>query len=158
VTALVVAGAAAIVTVLCLARVRRAFLVVVVAGSSMWPAYRPGDRVLVRRAAAHRIRRGQVVVLRYPDRAGRRSPRSTGSVPDRPLWIIKRAVALPGDPYPVPASPGPRVPVGWLAVHGDNAAASDDSRKFGLVPAGSVLGTVVRRMTWAGSSDLSQRT
>jgi signal peptidase I len=82
--------------------------------------------VLVRRTSLARIRSGQLVVLRRP------GPQS---------WIIKRAAALPGEAWR--DSP---VPAGWLAVLGDNPDSSADSREFGLVPAGSLLGAVVRRL------------
>jgi len=110
--------------------VRRRLVVVVVEGPSMLPTLQPGDRVLVRRTSLARIRSGQVVVLRRP------GPQA---------WMIKRAAAVPGEPWddrPVPA--------GWLAVLGDNPDSSADSREFGLVPAASVLGAVVRHLPPAG--------
>jgi signal peptidase I len=112
----------------CLAWVRSRLVVVVVEGSSMLPTLRPGDRVLVRRTSIGRIRAGQIVVLRRTQ-----------------SWIIKRAAALPGEPW----CEAP-VPPGWLAVLGDNEASSADSREFGLVPAASVLGAVVRRLSTRG--------
>ena len=51
---------------------RRRFVVVEVDGISMRPTYEPGDRVLVRRCGADRVRRGQVVAVR---RMGPRSAR-----------------------------------------------------------------------------------
>jgi type IV secretory pathway protease TraF len=39
---------------------------------------------------------------------------------------------------------GVRIPDGWFAVLGDNAANSLDSRTFGLVPADCLLGVMVR--------------
>lgn len=62
------------------------------------------------------VRAGDVVVARRPDR------------PD--LLLIKRAVR--------------REPGGWW-LEGDNRNASDDSRLFGVVPDGLVLGRVVAR-------------
>lgn len=90
---------------------RRALVLVTVAGESMLPALRPGDRVLVRRT--RRLRPGQVVVLAYG-----------------PEWLVKRIAAV---------SPG------HVVVLGDNAGSSVDSRSFGAVPVGSVLGVEVRR-------------
>ncbi|WP_262403066.1 S26 family signal peptidase, partial [Actinomadura sp. CNU-125] len=46
---------------------RRRFAVIDVSGASMEPAFRTGDRVLVRRVPPRRVRRGDVVVLRAPD-------------------------------------------------------------------------------------------
>jgi signal peptidase I len=116
---------------------RRRLLLVTVEGTSMTPTYSPGDRLLVRRVAFAALRRGDAVVLRPP-----------GAVPPGdPRYLVKRAAALPGDPVPagVPAD-GPVVPAGRLAVLGDNAPGSADSRAMGLLPAGSVVGVVVRRM------------
>jgi nickel-type superoxide dismutase maturation protease len=85
-----------------------------VAGNSMAPALRPGEWYVVRWGA--RVRSGEVVVARRPDR------------PD--LLLVKRARR--------------RVSGGWW-LEGDNPAASDDSRLFGPVPHGLVLGRVVLR-------------
>jgi signal peptidase I len=95
---------------------RRAFVVVTVTGRSMEPALRHGDRVLVRRAPAGAVRPGRVVVL--------------ATRPDGP-WMVKRAVA---------------VDAGGLAVTGDNAAFSHDSRHFGPLPADLLVGVVVHRL------------
>jgi signal peptidase I len=109
---------------------RRRFVVVLVSGSSMRPTYRPGDRVLVRRTGPRGPRRGDVVVLPDPQRALR--PTGVRGRPGRPRWVIKRATAIAAD--------------GRLAVHGDNPGQSTDSRQYGLVPADTVLGTVVGRL------------
>jgi signal peptidase I len=117
---------------------RRRLLVVTVEGGSMTPTFAPGDRLLVRRTALSALRRGDAVVLRSPG----------GDLPGEPPYLVKRAAALPGDAVPdsVPAD-GPVVPPGRLAVLGDNAAGSADSRTMGLLPADVVVGVVLRRMT-----------
>jgi len=91
-----------------------------VVDSSMLPAYQPGDRVLVWRLAYARRapRAGDVVVLRDPE----------GAVP----FLLKR-VAAPAD-----GSRGSGV-----YVLGDNPSASRDSRAFGVVARGGVIGRVV---------------
>lgn len=63
-----------------------------------------------------RPRSGDVVVARRPDRPT--------------LLIVKRAVG--------------RTPHGWV-LHGDNPRASDDSRLFGPVDDGLILGRVLFR-------------
>jgi signal peptidase I len=128
-----------------LVAVRRRFVVVRVAGASMAPTYRTGDRVLVRRVAGRALRRGQVVVFDLDPR--RRSPLATG------LWQIKRVAAVPGDPVPgqvapaVHAGPGTVVPPGRLVVLGDGSADSRDSRHWGYLSADRVLGVVVKGLS-----------
>ncbi|MGW0588454.1 S26 family signal peptidase [Streptosporangium sp. NPDC002607] len=100
--------------------------------------YREGERVLVRRAPLAGVRPGQVVVVEDLVPSGR--------------WIIKRAAAVPGDPVPgevaaaAGAAPGSRVPADCLVLLGDNPAAGADSRRFGYIPVGRLLGVVSRRL------------
>jgi nickel-type superoxide dismutase maturation protease len=89
---------------------------VVVHGESMAPALLAGDRLLVSAVAA--IHAGDVVALRDPRDAGR--------------VLVKRVAALD--------QRGRR-----LTVLGDNPAASTDSREFGAVALGAVLGRCVLR-------------
>ncbi|MFD1545838.1 S26 family signal peptidase [Nonomuraea guangzhouensis] len=129
---------------------RRRFVVVRVSGMSMWPTYRPGDRVLVRRAAAREVGRGEVVVFEPAGRTGWR----TGPLPapQAAAWVIKRVTALAGDPVPadvvaaVRAEPGAAVPEGALVVVGDGTSSAD-SRIWGYLPADRVLGVAVRRLS-----------
>ncbi|GAB2505757.1 S26 family signal peptidase [Nocardiopsis aegyptia] len=127
----------------------RTRVAVEVVGHSMEPTFRHGDRLLVRRVPAARLRVGDVVVLGQPD------PDALadlfllmGTVPP---WVVKRVAALPGDPVPdsVPGGEGGNgrvVPPGRLVVLGDNTDHSTDSRVWGPVPDDRVLGTVHRRM------------
>ncbi|GHJ53209.1 S26 family signal peptidase [Nonomuraea sp. TT08I-71] len=92
---------------------RRRWRLVVVRGSSMAPTLRDGDRLVVRvgRAPAP----GDVVVFRARD-----------VVPDADLtWMVKRVHRVEPD--------------GAVTVRGDNAR-SQDSRHFGAVPPGAILG------------------
>jgi signal peptidase I len=123
---------------------RRRLVVVTVDGHSMRPCLAHGDRLLVRRAPLGALRAGQIVVVALD-----------GAVPapgGGPCWLVKRAVAVPGDPVPraaVPAlrhAPEQRVPAGHLVVLGDNAGASRDSRQFGYLPAAGLLGVAVGRL------------
>lgn len=131
VPAVVVAALVAWVLVL-----RSRLLVVTVHGVSMEPTYRSGDRLLVRRARLDRVRAGQVVVVQVDS-----------ATPDDPTGgrLVKRAVAVPGDPVPprIPV-PGPRVPVDRLLVLGDNLARSNDSRRLGYLSADALIGVVLR--------------
>lgn len=88
---------------------------VAVAERSMEPALRPGDWLLVLRT--RRIRRGQVVVARHPDRAG--------------LLLVKRAAGCSPD--------------GWWLESDNPGAGAVDSRAFGAVPAGLIEGRVLLR-------------
>ncbi|MEU1318940.1 S26 family signal peptidase [Streptomyces tibetensis] len=143
----------------------RWLLLVTVRGHSMEPGLRDGAVVLARRlggraggggrlpdgggrlpgrrggSAGRRLRVGQVVVLpvQLPDGA-----RVVGPVADGDGLWVKRVAALPGDPVPagVPGCPG-RVPPGWMAVLGDNATSSTDSRTVGLVPLDVVVAVVL---------------
>lgn len=114
--------------------VLRRLVVVTVVGMSMAPTYEPGERVLVRRAPAHALRRGQVVVFEEPGRTGE--------------WMIKRVAAVAGDSVPSELADRPEaaVPAGRIVVLGDNPNGSLDSRKIGYVPGDRVLGIVIRRL------------
>lgn len=89
-----------------------------VAGDSMSPGYRPGDRLLINRLAfvLRGPRPGEVVVVRDPE------------CPDR--LLLKRVVRVEGD---------------RCQVLGDNAAASRDSRHFGPVSRSAIVGKAALR-------------
>jgi signal peptidase I len=85
------------------------FLVrVTVEGPSMLPSFIPGERITALRRWRP-VREGDVVILRDPRNAKQ--------------WLLKRCVARVG---------------GRLDLRGDNAAASADSRDFGLIDAREV--------------------
>jgi signal peptidase I len=124
--------------------VRRRFVVVNVVGVSMTPTLRAGQRVLVRRVPFHTLRPGQIVVLSFPP--------GVVEGEDTPAWMVKRVLAVSGDPVPrdevatLRDEPGERVPAGRFVVVGDNPARSLDSRTFGYARADMFLGTVTRSM------------
>ncbi|MBW6437240.1 S26 family signal peptidase [Actinoplanes hulinensis] len=132
---------------------RRGLAVITVTGHSMKPALSDGDRVLVRRAGRSRVRPDDLIVLEMPGDAGAwpRPPLGTAALDDRYL-LVKRVVALAGEPTPpesVP-EPAPRVPSGALVVVGDNRRYSLDSRQLGYLPYDRVVGVVVRRFAARG--------
>lgn len=130
------------------AALRRRFTVITVTGDSMMPTLAPGDRMLVRRTGAGRLRRGQIVVVEMPAADGR-WPASLRAPAAQRDWMIKRLAAGPGDlrPPDCPATtPGPLVPPGRLVVIGDNPAWSRDSRQVGDIPSERLLGVAVRRI------------
>ena len=94
---------------------------VAVAERSMEPALHPGDWLVVRRTMvpgrSPRIRRGQVVVARHPER------------PD--MLIVKRAVR--------------RERGGWWLASDNPAAGAVDSAAFGVVPPALIEGRVLVR-------------
>ncbi|MEU2548401.1 S26 family signal peptidase [Streptomyces roseolus] len=118
-------------------------------GPSMMPALRDGQRVLVVRTGATRLRTGRIVVVAPPEGLVRPRPGAGPAV--RPPLVVKRVAALAGEPVPpevcaaagVPE--GALVPPGRIALLGDNPAFSTDSRFWGLLPVTSVIGVVVER-------------
>ena len=143
-TALAVAVVAATALAAGVATVRRRLVVVRVHGISMEPTLRDGQRVVVRRAGLDAVRTGQLVV--FASLAGRPDGEP---VPGDPPWMVKRAVAVPGDPVPpelIAHRHGgeARVPAGRLVALGDNRSASFDSRRAGYVDGATLLGVVSR--------------
>jgi len=148
--------------------IRSRYLVATVDGRSMEPTLRAGDRLLVRRTG--RVRVGQIVVVKAPDpplvhvapgtpltaeeeAALAAGPQAAPRAPEpgRRL-LVKRAVAIPGDRVPregFPALcevPETVVPPRSLVVLGDNPAASWDSREYGFVRSGELVGVAIRRL------------
>nr|WP_281401045.1 S26 family signal peptidase [Amycolatopsis umgeniensis] len=119
-----------------LVTLRRRLIVVTVYGVSMEPTYVAGDRLLVRRSRLARVRAGQIVVVQGGP------PKPGDPTAGR---LVKRAVAVPGDPVPphIPVA-DPVVPPGNLLVLGDNPARSNDSRRLGYIPADALIGVVLR--------------
>jgi signal peptidase I len=119
---------------------RRHLILVTVRGSSMAPTLVDGQLVLVRRRPGTRIRAGRIVVVNHPD--------STGGYRPDGGWMIKRCVAAHGDPVPAdltrqcPAPDG-RVPFGSIVLRSDEPSHPNDSRRFGFIPAETVLGVVL---------------
>jgi len=119
-------------------------------GQSMEPNLHSNQRLVIEKVSYwfHGPRRGDIVVLKLPDR------------PDE--LLIKRVIGLPGErveirdgniyidgallqePYVVQKTPGVMgptiVPPFHIFVLGDNRAASNDSRSFGMVPIKAVIG------------------
>ncbi|MCI4339838.1 MAG: signal peptidase I [Thermoplasmata archaeon] len=129
---------------------------VVVRDHSMEPTFLPGDRLLVDPAAYRtgEVARDDLVVVADP------------TEPDR--WLLKRVVGIPGDFVRVtregihrvaragegPVSDGAleelEVPPGHVFVLSDRPQHARDSRQFGPVPVGALLGRVWRVHAPAG--------
>lgn len=110
---------------------------------SMLPTLRPGDRLLVDRAAyrARRPRAGEIVVLVDPEEPAR--------------WLVKRVGAVGPEPAPpppgraigpAPTSPDDPLPPGTVYVVSDAPGPTRDSRRFGPVPLDRLVGRVYRRL------------
>jgi signal peptidase I len=147
---LIVLSGAIVVALAVLWWLRHIFVVVAIRGTSMQPTLRPGDRVLLRRAGRHlRLRAGQVAVT-LPGKPVH------PPTPDSQLLLIKRVVAVPGDPVPRTTVPAlaevaeSTVPGGRFVALGDNAR-STDSRQLGYFYHRCVLGVVVGRLPRAES-------
>lgn len=144
--ALIVTGVVVLAFATAAGLARQRYAVVTVHGVSMKPTLRDGDRLLVRRMPLHRVRSGQIVVVKRPVPTDRPMPLR---LPEHERWLIKRAAALPGEPVPpevkpAVAGPGTQVPSDHFVVLGDNAAASVDSRTYGYIHGECLLGVVVR--------------
>ncbi len=147
-------SAPAIAVILAVLMVRRRFIVVRVSGRSMSPGLLPGDRVLVRCGSGLPVRAGAIVVFPQPatvcrpgdDHRDAASARTGGEL------VIKRVAAVPGDPVPGPVRQAVGgatvVPAGMFVALGDNTR-SMDSRTWGFLPAGQVVGTVTRQLSRA---------
>lgn len=119
--------------------------IVIVFGDSMRPTLAAGDRLLVRRTPLSRVRAGDIVVIQHPWRLEAIVAPGTSA-----RWLIKRAIATPGEPVPaafastLSVQPGSPVRDGALIAFGDNQDASSDSRDFGYVTASDLFGVVLR--------------
>lgn len=127
---------------------RRILGVAAVVGASMQPTFNPGDRVLYRRT--RHVHPGQVVVL-DTSRLDRLVPAAAGCAARSPKLMIKRVVAVAGDPWPEGVPPNGRdvVESGRLVVLGDSVR-SLDSRQWGSIPVEVVHGVALRAMTGSG--------
>lgn len=119
-------------------------------GQSMEPNLHSNQRLVIEKVSYwfHGPRRGDIVVLKLPERSDE--------------LLIKRVIGLPGErveirdgniyidgaplqePYLAQKTPGVMrpeiVPPFHIFVLGDNRAASNDSRSFGMVPLKAVIG------------------
>ncbi|WP_433442856.1 S26 family signal peptidase [Nonomuraea sp. CA-141351] len=140
---------------------RRRLLVITVIGNSMKPTYGPGTRLLARRVAdVSKLRRDDVVILRPPaaeQPVGVTVPAADGRVMAIGLGpvtslVVKRVLALPGDPVPRDRVPSlahvdeETVPAGRIVVLGDNPEESVDSRGYGYVAEDALVAVVIRAL------------
>jgi signal peptidase I len=119
---------------------------VVVADTSMRPALEPGDRLLVERfrAGSAGPRPGDVVVVPDPDGSGRWLVKRVAACGPARVFVVRRGVVVrPADdagPPPDDAIDDVQVPYGSVFVMSDGGAGGRDSRTFGPVPVGGLVG------------------
>lgn len=97
----------------------------------MRPTLDAGDLIVVLPGKVAQPRVGSVVLVRDPREPSRET--------------VKRVVAVAGEPADL-AGDVRTVTAGHIAVRGDDARASTDSRRFGPVPLELVTGRVVARV------------
>jgi signal peptidase I len=137
---------AAVITAL--VAVRRLFVVVRVRGNSMVPTFDDGDVLIATRARRSDVFAGDIVIV-GPRKRATDAPRSADG--RAPMRIVKRAVAIAGDPVPraqVQALANVQesvVPDGKIVLVGDSTN-SFDSRQRGYYDATEVIAVVLRRV------------
>lgn len=119
-------------------------------GSSMEPNLHTDQRLVVEKLSyrLHEPRRGDVVVLRMPERGPELLIKRVIALPGETIEISQGSVYVNGVPLQEPylsrqtnGTYGPlQVPEGQLFVMGDNRGASNDSRVFGTVERARIVG------------------
>jgi signal peptidase I len=124
---------------------------------SMSPTLRPGDHILANKTRwrVENLERSDLVVFRPPDNRHRNYVKRLIGLPGDRVEIVGTAVTVNGEPVSniSPSSPaaGPgsgsradhreqTVPAGMCFVLGDNRENSHDSRDFGPVSLGDIVG------------------
>lgn len=126
-----------------------------VAQESMEPALYEGQRLLVDKLSHrfHPPRRGDIVVFRLAGRGREALVKRVIGLPGETLAIRGGQVYVDGralpEPYLKRRASGDlaevKVPAGTVFVLGDNRALSNDSRYFGPVPYGAIVGRACLR-------------
>ena len=125
----------------------------------MTPNFKVGDRLLVR-VLGNRSKppaRGDAVIIGYDDEAGGRSLKRVVGLPGENVQISEGSLFIDGrhlmEPYlrGLPANLGLdefswTLGNNYYFVMGDNRAHSVDSRDFGPIPSGNIVGSVKFRL------------
>ena len=135
---------------------RSMFAIYIVRGDSMKPTLEAGDRLLVRRGLPRLVRRYDLVVLRDPRGGDKRYLKRVVGLPGEEVSTRDGELLIDGgrlsEPYldGLPSSVGLetkswRLGRGQYFVAGDNRAHSGDSREFGAVDLGLIVGKAAGR-------------
>lgn len=124
-------------------------------GQSMQPTFQEGDYVVVNRLAYRfgEIDRGDVVVFPYPLDPQRDLIKRVIGLPGDRVWIANGIVYVNGtplqEPYLAETPSGDLqervIPEGFVFLLGDNRNDSSDSRSWGPLPVGQIIGRAVFR-------------
>lgn len=144
---------AAVLSLLIITFVVQAFYI---PSGSMEPTLQIDDRILVSKFSYRlgRIARGDVIVFHYPLNPGKDFVKRVVALSGERVELKDGVVLINNQPitelYPTALAAGDRacttsygpqtVPQGQLFVLGDNRCNSEDSRFFGFVPVGNVVG------------------
>ena len=119
-------------------------------GQSMAPNLHDGQFLIVDKISYRLgdIKRGDIIVFRAPPTPGKDFIKRVIGLPGEIIEIQQGTVLVNGEPLLEPYVPyagerswGPRlVEDGHLLVLGDNRLSSNDSRQWGLLPRGEVIG------------------
>jgi signal peptidase I len=119
-----------------------------ITSNSMAPEIERGDFVVVTGGGAA-VDRGEVVLFRFPPGSSGRAVKRAVAVGGDTVAVTDGSVAVNGRTIAVEPLAGEhvprqelRVPDGHVFLLGDNSAVSLDSRSFGPVPEGEVVGRV----------------
>ncbi len=121
-----------------------------VEGQSMAPSLHPSERLIVEKISYrfHQPQRGDIVVLESPRRNSDPLIKRVIGLPGETIEIRGGAVFIDGtqlyEPYLTQPTVGDfslqLIPEEHIFVMGDNRGSSNDSRAFGVVPLGDVIG------------------
>jgi signal peptidase I len=121
----------------------------VVEGSSMEVSLHDGQRLIVVKAAYWfgEPQRGDVVIFTHPLDTERTLVKRVIGLPGEQIEIKDYIVYIDGSPLQEPYIKGitssmsiTEVPEGFYFVMGDNRQSSSDSRSWGLLPEGNIIG------------------
>lgn len=132
-----------------------------VAGQSMLPTLRPGDKVTLEKAAHSEFQRGELLAIAFSTRE-RKMLKRVIAIPGDNVEFIEGRLKLNGDWlatdwWPVDKKLAPRgykiisiqlkhynnvIPKNTLIVMGDNAGASYDSGDYGMISVSQVAGRI----------------